>query len=387
MNIWNFPNIYVLNKMNKILFNCTTNIKGGTVQNSANFIISTLNNDTSNQYFYLVSSAVYKIIEKYNIPNDKLIVYSVSPSKSILSRFKIKRCANKINPDIIFTMAGPAYINFNQLHFMGCSNPYILFASAKDIFFGRNIVSFIARYIHTQYQKFYIRKADYFLFQTEKTKRDFMKKIGHDKAFVIPNAVGFNFEEVSIKKSRIYSSGNDVLHVLCPFEKYPHKGFHIIPVLLHYLERRNFKIHFIVTISDCNGISDSQIDLFNIQNTGISYIGQQKYFDMPDLYINSDIVFMPSVLEVFSSVCTESLYFKKPLVTSDNEFNSDIVEKYAFYCDPYSIESCASAIINASKNVNSDSYLSEGQRHIITKFGEYNDRYGAIVKSMNTILK
>ena len=372
--------------MNKILFNCTTNIKGGTIQNSANFIISTLNNDTDNQYYYLVSSAVYKIIEIYDIHDDRLIIYNVSPSKSLLIRFKIKQCVNKINPDIIFTMAGPAYINFNQLHLMGCSNPYILFASAKDIFFGRNILSFILRYFHTQYQQFYIKKADYFLFQTERSKRNFMKKISHDKAVVIPNAVGFNLEKTLNKNSESYNNMN-ALQVLCPFEKYPHKGFHIIPGLLRYLEQLNFKVHFIVTIDKQDGTLDSKKKLFNNENIGISYIGQQKYFDMPDLYIKSDIVFMPSVLEVFSSVCTESLYFKKPLVTSDKVFNSDIVGKYAYYCDPHSIESCAVAIINASKKVNDDSYLSEGNKYIVSKFGKYNNRYEAIIKTINTILK
>jgi len=373
--------------MNKILFNCTTNIKGGTVQNSANFIISTINDDSGNEYYYLVSNAVYKIIQQYNIHNDRLFVCHVSPSKSILSRFKIKSHVDKINPDLIFTMAGPAYINFNQLHFMGCSNPYILFASAKDIFFGRNIISFLVRYIHTQYQSFYIKKADYFLFQTERTRSDFMKKINHDKGVVIPNSVGFNTEVTSYKRSRFYNSEKGTLQVLCPFERYPHKGFHIIPDLYHHLKQQGFKVHFIITIDKENDINDSKDELFNDENIGISYIGQQRYFDMPDLYINSDIVFMPSVLEVFSSVCTESLYFKKPLVTSDKVFNSDIVGKYACYCDPYSIESCAASIISASKKVNDDDYLFEASEYIVSKFGKYNNRYKAIIKIINKILK
>ena len=373
--------------MNKILFNCTTNIKGGTVQNSANFIISTISDNSDNEYYYLVSSAVYKIIQEYNIHNNRLFVYNVSPSRSIITRFKIKHHVNKINPDMIFTMAGPAYVNFNQPHFMGCSNPYILFASAKDIYFGRNIVDFLVRYIHTQYQSFYIKQADYFLFQTEKTRNDFMKKINHDRGVVIPNSVGFNSEIIPCKRDRFYNHEEDVLQVLCPFERYPHKGFHIIPDLLHYFKQQDFKVHFIITIDKQNGTLDSKKRLFNAENIGISYIGQQKYFDMPDLYIKSDIVFMPSVLEVFSSVCTESLYFKKPLVTSDKVFNSDIVGKYAYYCDPHSIGSCAVAIINASKKVNDDSYLSEGSKYIVSKFGKYNNRYEAIIKTINTILK
>jgi len=373
--------------MNKILFNCTTNIKGGAVQNSANFIISTIANNSSNEFYYMVSSAVYNIIKQYDIQNNNLFVFDKSPSKSIAVRYKIRGLADKIDPDLIFTMAGPAYVDFNQLHFMGCSNPYILFASAKDILFGRNIIGFIARYIHTQYQLFYIKKADYFLFQTEKTRNDFLKKIKHDRGFVIPNSVGFNTESIPYKRNRFYNSDKDVLQVLCPFERYPHKGFHIIPDLLHYFKQQGFKVHFIVTINKENGTTDSKDCLLSTENITISYIGPQKYFDMPELYMGSDIVFMPSVLEVFSSVCTESLYFKKPLVTSDRSFNSDIVGKYAFYCDPYSTESCAGAIINASKKVNDNNYLNEGGEYIVSKFGKYHNRYKAIEVTINKILK
>ena len=371
--------------MKKILFNCTTNIKGGTVQNSANFIISAMKEGLSYEYYFLVSRAVYDVVKGCNVQMENFFVFDVSPSKSITTRIRIRRLADNINPDLVFTMAGPAYINFNQTHLMGCSNPYILFAAAKDILFGRNILEFVIRYVHTRYQLFCITKADHFLFQTEGSKVSFMKKIGRGSGFVVPNSIGFNGETLRSKSPQSCKHENDILQVLCPFENYPHKGAHIISKLSNHLNRLGIRAHFIVTINDTKGES---MDGNTIPGKiGISYIGPQKYFDMPDLYRSSDIVFMPSVLEVFSSVCTESLYFKKPLVVSNKGFNSDIVGTYASYCDPHSIESCSRAIIDAMNKVRNDTYLAEGKEYITNKFGKYRNRHKAIIEAIGEILK
>jgi glycosyltransferase involved in cell wall biosynthesis len=213
-----------------------------------------------------------------------------------------------------------------------------------------------------------------------------MKGINQKDGFVVPNSVGFSEDVLSQEKIRPYDVEKSVLKILCPFENHPHKGFHIIPKLLIYLENKGLNVHFILTMEKKDGVNDRKDEIFNNENNGISYIGKQKYFDMPELYTNSDIVFMPSVLEVFSSVCTESLYLKKPLVTSDKQFNSDIVGSFCSYCDPFSVESCASAIIAASQKVNDEVYLSEGNRFITAKFGKYTNRYQAIMKVINRIV-
>jgi len=371
--------------MKKILFNCTTNIKGGTVQNSANFIISAMKEGLGYEYYFLVSRAVHNVVKGYIFQVENLFVFDVSPAKSITTRIRIRHLADKINPDLVFTMAGPAYINFNQMHLMGCSNPYILFATAKDILFGRNILEFVIRYVHTRYQMFYIKKADHFLFQTEGSKASFMKKMDRGRGFVVPNSIGFNGETHNSKGTQYCKHKNDILQVLCPFENYPHKGAHIISKLSSHLNKQGIRAHFIVTINDTK---DESMDRNTMPGKiGISYIGPQKYFDMPDLYRRSDIVFMPSILEVFSSVCTESLYFKKPLVVANRSFNSDIVGMYASYCDPHSIESCSRAIMKAMSKIQNNVYLGEGKEYILNNYGKYHNRHKAIIEAISEILK
>lgn len=369
----------------KILFNCTTNIKGGTVQNAANFIISNLNNNSERfEYFYLVSSAVNDLLIANNTLPSNLFVILKSPSKSIFARYQISHIVNKINPDLVFTMAGPSYVNFKSLHLMGCSNPYVLFARAKDIFFGRNFLEFIVRFAHTKYQLYYIKKATHFLFQSNSSRDEFYKKINMKNAFVIPNAIGIpsqtNFSENRDEKKYFM---NEKFKILCPFAKYPHKGFHLLPKVIRLLDKKNVNAHIVVTIDGKDIFNNSNIS----DNAHISYIGEQKYNHMINLYEECDIVFMPSVLEVFSTVCIEALYFKKPLVVADRIFNSDIVGDYAFYCDPYSIESCVNAIIEAKFFINNERYLVDARDQVLNKFGLYSQRHESIIKTINTILK
>ena len=58
--------------MKKVLFNCSTNIQGGAVQNSANFVLSS-QNDQDIEFHYLVSEPVNSIIQHFqkNLRNIK----------------------------------------------------------------------------------------------------------------------------------------------------------------------------------------------------------------------------------------------------------------------------------------------------------------------------
>ncbi len=372
----------------KILFNCSTNIKGGTLQNAANFIITNIQSKNQKylEYFYLVSPEVNELIKSYKIDPDKLFIILNSPSKSIYSRFQIKRIASQIKPDLVFTMAGPAYVNFKSLHLMGCSNPYVLFASPKDIFFGRSFVEFFLRYVHTQYQLYYIKKATHFVFQSISSRDELSKKILVKNSFVIPNAIGVNTRNLRIKslKNKKYFQ-NGKLKILCPFARYPHKGFHILPALVKQLKENDIDVHLVVTISEKGTISNKKDS--RVQNNNISFIGEQKYSDMIDLYEQCDLVFMPSVLEVFSSVCIEALYYQKPLIVANRGFNIDVVGKYAFFCDPYSINSCLEAIKKAKQYVNDKNYLSAGKKQVTSKFGHYKERHKSITETIRSIFE
>ncbi len=371
--------------MKKIIFNCSTNIQGGPVQNAANFILET-QNDHEFEFYYFISPQIYSMISNSFKNKRNCFLIKKSPSKNLRWRKFIKNKENLIKPDLVFTMAGPSYVKFKNKHLMGCSNPYLLFANINDVRFGRSYTETLLRILRTIYQKYFIKKADFYIFQTEYSKEVFYKKYKFPKKnlFYVPNAIGFlNYNNRQIQTSSIPKVKTKI-RVLCPFENYPHKGLHTLPIVDNILKRSGIKVEFQVTIS-LDDLNKRQFSTFKkIKN--INFIGRQKYDEMIKTYAENDLVFLPSVLEVFSSVTIESLYFKKPLVLSDKKFNREIIDEYGIYCNPFSPQDCANKIIQGYKLVDNEEYLSNAKNFISEKYNFYEKRFQSIKKIFREII-
>ena len=368
--------------MKKVLFNCSTNIQGGAAQNAANFILSS-QNDKDIEFHYLVSEPVKLIVEHFQKNMKNMHIISQSPSKNLKSRITIGSIEKNISPDLVYTMAGPAYVDFKSIHVMGCSNPYVIFASKEDMKFGRSNYEYIKRYLNTFYQNFYIKNADYFIFQTRSSAQNFAQKfkIAAEKYSYIPNSIGVTKQY----ENECPSAADSTLKILCPFENYAHKGIHILPSLGRELNRNSLDFKIIST-NEPSKYLEKEILKLDLTDK-FEFIGKQRYENMAENYMKSSIIFMPSILEIFSSICIEALYFRKPLVVADRSFNREITEKYAFYCDPYSINSCEEAIMKANEKVHDDDYLDAAKEFILNKYGEYNDRFNAIRNILIGLIK
>ena len=55
---------------------------------------------------------------------------------------------------------------------------------------------------------------------------------------------------------------------------------------------------------------------------------------LPELYRNSDICFIPSVLETFSATYVEAMATGRPIVASDLDFAHAVCQESAVYFDP-----------------------------------------------------
>ena len=79
-------------------------------------------------------------------------------------------------------------------------------------------------------------------------------------------------------------------------------------------------------------------------NDMIENLGVLKLSDCPYWYSMSDIIFMPSLLETFSSTYPEAMVMGKPIVTTDLDFAHEICRDAAAYYDPLSFQSAAEVI-------------------------------------------
>ena len=336
----------------KIVFNCSTNVIGGAVQNAYNFITYAIN-DTDIDWLFIVSPQVNKQLKTSDIFDDRIIEIKNAPSKSFSSRREIRKLEKEFKPKLVYTMAGPAYVTFQSKHIMGISNPYLTHANIRAFYYGRNLKNSIQTILTVIYQAIYARNANTFFFQTETSREHFCRRYFIDKndTKIIPNAVGklffINQQQQNIIKNSI--------NIFCPAAAYPHKNLKIIPLISKTLDNylEDYKYKFILTLPKESHMwkkINEYSKKLKISHT-IENIGPVDHKDAAKLHSNSDIIFIPSILETLSTSYLEGIASKKPLLVSNLPFATEICSNNAYYFSPYSARSAADKLKYIIENI------------------------------------
>ncbi|WP_337222567.1 glycosyltransferase [Vibrio alginolyticus] len=360
-----------------IVFNCTTNIVGGAVQNAVNFIRELHSDEekVANYYFFL-SYEVYNQVEGF-IDKNKVSVFR-TPARSFTARYKIKKKAQELKPQVIYTSAGPAYVNFESYHIMGCSNPYILGANKYAKALIGNPLKKFSRWLHTKYQKFYISKANAFICQTHASKNA-MEKIGipEGKIFVVYNSISKEFlDYYNESKNFIPNKHNSKVKVIIPSAYYKHKDLERIAKLSEVVnDRSSIRIDFFLTINpnDFERVSSVPVNRNYIHN-----LGPYKHSDALKLFLSYDIVLQPSVLEVFSTTYIEAMAARMPLLVPKLDFTQDICGDAAYYYDVNSEQDFVEKIIHIASNSHDSKKYESGRCKKLSIYGSQKDRFSKI---------
>ncbi len=355
----------------KILFNCSNNIVGGAVQNAANFIKYAIIDDYID-YYFIVSKQVKELLGVWSI--DSKIMESIdSPAQSKFARRRALKVESEFQPDLVYTMAGPTYIQFKSFHVMGTSDPYITHSDFSNFKYNRNFPDFLKFIIKIALKALSCRfGANYFLFQTETSRNGFCKRYrwSKDKTEIVPNAVGEEFGTLSGSVNSL--DRNEIINIFCPSAYYPHKDLELVINLANLL-KNNKNIKFILTIpKECSlGRFLKSNPISNITN-----IGPYSYAEASELYCRADIILIPSLLETFSTSYLEAIATYKPLVVADTEFSREICGHYANYYTKADYKSAYSIIIELIEN---GLEVNQNERaQILSRYGTQKERYDKI---------
>ncbi|CCK15067.1 glycosyl transferase, group 1 [Cronobacter universalis NCTC 9529] len=374
--------------MNKsdVVFNCSTNVIGGGIQNSVNFISQVLKNKGYGlKWFFLLSPQVYEQIKEI-LPQGSFFIAYDSPASSLLARNKIKKIVDSVSPKLVYTSAGPAYIKFSVPHIMGCSNPYILGASQYAYNLCGNKKEQIKRKLKTAYQRINIKKANVWIVQTESSKVQLQNIVGKkSEIHIVYNSVSEDFlnflNQRNIATDYVENlSSEPVCKILVPTAYYKHKDLERVPVAAALLRKRysgKFKItftvgsdtdyHNIVEIAKNHGVEDL-----------IDNIGAYSHSQALSIYSKYDVVLQPSALEVFSTSYIEAMSMLRPLVVPDFDFAKSICGNYAYYYSANDINSYVEALYNAIHDMNLGERYHKAVQ-IVRKYGSQEHRVNKIV--------
>lgn len=371
----------------KILVNTSTLVVGGGVQVGLNFIKNTINNNKHN-FYYLLSQQVYNQLSREELSKIDFYLATISPA----NRFKGKTTRNKIleleknyTPDIVYSVGAPSYVNFNTVEVLRLTNPMVI-GGTKLAFTTYSLKKKIIEILSLNVKRLYIKKAHHIITQTESAKTDIIKnlKVPEDQVFVISNVYSSIFDKKLLQETK-----DDTINILSFSAAYPHKNLDLIPEVAYVLKKRGIKnFKFIVTIP--NDFNKELYDTFtslckkyDVQSL-VENIGKVNFKDAPRLYQNVDLLFLPTLLEIFSVTYLEAMASSIPIITTDLPFATEVCEDAALYFKPKNAILAADQLELLIKNkTKRDELISLGKNRLSNFLKEdviYNEHINVLEK-------
>jgi glycosyltransferase involved in cell wall biosynthesis len=366
------------------MFLCAYNVvKGGGVNISMNFLKFLLEKGHKVTFLYPFNN--YYIDEVNNLK----IKYGndLAPIKfyPIFNFILFKPLINYIYLPILTLLLNPQKVfNFTNIAYPCSSRQFLLmhnaFVIAEEKIFSRfSFKETIYLKLMSKYILFNLKFATKIGVQTNTilNKLNF-NFLFSEKLIIIPNVVNsYTYDNLAINDS------NHKINLLFLSKYYPHKNFEILFKIAYKLEENNI----IINLTLDEKIESEKKIINKIKNLGydnvlknIGYVSQDM---LSKVYRQNDGLFLPTLLESFSTNYIEAFNFRIPIFTSNLDFAIEVCEDSAFYFDPFDGEDIISCITNAFNDRNLINYkVNRGSLLFKEKYCDTSEVYDRIYKSI-----
>ncbi|MBI4508414.1 MAG: glycosyltransferase [Deltaproteobacteria bacterium] len=335
----------------RILINASTLVVGGGIQVGISFVeFASQGYSTDFEFMFAVSKGIYDGLPLERQQDSRVKLVRNSPARIVSgheSRRLLKELEKEFRPDLVYSLGSPSYTRFRTMEIGRYTNPWEIFADLpwsclpfKDkIYF----------WLSARYRLLWVRNVAYFETQTEAAKAAIVKRLGvpENRVKVIPNAPNPVFCSPGPRDNQ--DAGKKQATVFCLAAPYRHKNLVIIPRVAAILKRRDpsHSYSFVLTIPPGGELDREIREKARRLGVGdmIANVGLLKMRECISWYENCDVVFLPTLLEVFSATHVEAMAMMKPIVTTDRDFCRSVCGDAALYFDPQSAEAAAGAIM------------------------------------------
>lgn len=359
-----------------VLIDCTNLKVGGGIQVATSFINDLKVLDLKINFIAVLSREMEGNFSNVDIAKNIKII---NLPEKIRSKGKISKFLRQIEKDYlinrVFCVFGPSYYKSSVKKIVGYALPHFIY-SESPFFKLISLKSKIRLFLLEKIQIYLFKKnSDELIFETEDAKNRFNDKYSFKKTcHVVSNTLNEVF--LNQAKWEFYElSSNSDLKILCLSANYPHKNLNIIPRVIDHLIQlglSNFKFYI--------SVEKHALGFPEKYSSYIDFIGKVPLNRIPSLFSQVDIVFMPTLLEVFSTTFLEAMYMEKPLVVADMSFSRDVCYDAALYYEPTNEMDAAQKIFQIAKDDDLRENLIANGEINLKRFGSSMDRTRNYIK-------
>lgn len=367
----------------KILVNTISTKKhsGGAFQIAYNFLMKTIEHPEI-EWFYVVSSDLDEVLSELLKRKDYYYAFPTQPDyKHSYKRVKkeLAELEEKVKPDVVYSITAPSYFTFKAPEVMRFTNPWVTHPNE----YSWSMMSYAKRMKTKLYcwnQRRMMRKARYFITQTETTKKGIMRITGvpSENVKVVNNVLPQIFK--GLQKTPKPQDGSWI-DIACVGAPVPHKNFDILPDVIKELKAIGIEnVRFHVTIPSSNSLLEmynKKLARLELHDRIISH-GRCSQIELAEMYRRCQFCFLPTLLEVFSASTLEAMFFNLPAVATDFDFNREVMEDSCLYYEPMNAKDAAEKIAKLISDKELQATLSEKMKNRLALFDNYDNHFNAI---------
>ena len=342
----------------KILVNATTIRGGGGVQKAVEFVRASISYNTEHVYSYALSDVVTNNLRAVTaLPSLALATANSSSARPIggrATRRVLREIERRFQPDVVYSVFGPAYVTFRAPHLMGFAVPWVTHPNRHAWQTLRNPVEKTKHWAWCKYVTLWTRFADRWVLETSVAAEGLSRVLGveRERLHVVPNSCSEPYyrarEDGARPEVRMQRERPGDFNLLVFSRWYPHKNLQLVPIVAAELRRRDptRRYRFFLTFDTSSGAwmrMRRQAKRLRVEENVVN-LGPIMINDGPGLYVSSDALFLPTLLETFTATYPEAMCLRRPIVTTDLPFARDICDQAALYFPPNDA-TCAADLI------------------------------------------
>lgn len=360
----------------RIFINTASNCTEGGVQ-VAKSVIEECLKVTDHHFFVVLSAALAPFFPYQEKGNVQFRSLSYRPVQRLYRLRRpsvdLQRFEAQFQPDVVFTTSGPAYwrpksphlVGFNLAHNVYSDSPFFRVLTWPQRF------EWISKRLSTRY--FMLRDADAWVVQTDDINLRLRKWLKRDNVYTVSNTASSHFREYAQRSTSnaVMRSSEGPFKLLVLSSYFVHKNLELVNEICNLMRVKGIPdVHFTMTLheKDFNRIIEPKNRKF------VSNVGKQLPQDCPQLYLDSDALFLPTLLECFSANYVEAMCMGRPIVTTDMGFARTVCQDAALYFQPLDAQNALDRILDLKNSRELYKTTVDAGRKQLPRFGTPKQR-------------